>query len=113
MFEHRSEFFGQLLDAMHIDFRRDGRIRIDNNSPLGAGGNSLQLYFNEANTRRGAYFAAHEALYRSYDWSRYWLTARIEKLERGYLKVVPYPGQEQLAIADLLAYAKSASRARA
>jgi hypothetical protein len=110
MFEPRSTFFGQVFEALDITFRRDGRIRIDNTAPLRVGRRSLQLYFNEANSRRGAYFAAHEGLYGGYDWSKYWLVARIGKKELGYLKPVPYPGQEQIALMDLIAYANATIR---
>src|SRR5689334_19803743 len=106
MFERRSEFFAQLFDTLGITFRRTHAARIDNTVPLKVGGRSLQLYFNEANSRWGAYFAAHERLYQTYDWSKRWLPARVGKKEQGYIKLVPYPGQERLALMELISYVK-------
>lgn len=106
MFESRAEFFGDLLDALGISYRRRGAVRIDNAFPLRAGCRSLHLYFNEANSRGGAYFAALENFYGSYDWSKYWLHTRVDSPERGYLKVVPFPGQERRALADLMNFAR-------
>ena len=104
VFESRSKYFSGLFEALGIAYSKDGAGRIDNNTPLRTNGDSLQLYFNEANTRWGAYFAAHEGIYGDYDWATYWLKARVGKVERGYYKVVPSPGQEHLALADLLSY---------
>lgn len=106
MFESRAEFFGELLDALGISYRRRGAVRIDNTFPLRVGSRSLHLYFNEANSHGGAYFAALEGFYGSYDWSKYWLHTRVDSLERGYFKVVPFPGQERRALADLMKFAR-------
>jgi hypothetical protein len=89
--ERRSQYFGQLFDVLGISFKRKGPVEIDNTVPLRVGDVSLQLYFNEANSRWGAYFAAHEGLYRGYGWTSYWLVAPVGKLESGYLKMVPIP----------------------
>ena len=112
VFESRSKYFLQLFDALGLRYRVNDTGRIDNTSPLRINEHSIQLYFNEANSLWGAYFAAHEGVYADYDWTTYWLTARVDKLEQGYRKVVPYPGQEHLALAELLGYIQSTVRVR-
>ena len=105
--ERRSEYFGKLFDELGISFRRKASGEIDNTSPLRINKISLQIYFNEANSRWGAYLAANEAFYGGYGWSNFWLDAPVGKLERDYRKVVPIPGREHEALIDLVRYVKA------
>jgi hypothetical protein len=109
--ERRSQFFGELLERLGVAFARNGSGQVDNTVPLRIGSVSLQLYFNESNWKWGAYFATHEGLYRGYHWTQYWLPAPVGKVGSGYQKMVPYPGLEHEALADLVKYVESVKQA--
>lgn len=104
LFERRSAFFSRLLAHLAIDHRLTSEGRIDASHVLRWEGHSLQLYFNEATSQRGAYFAASRRLYADYQWEPLWLEARNDRHEPKHFKVIPYPGEEHSALLNLLSY---------
>jgi hypothetical protein len=106
MYEKRSAFFTQVFDLLQITCRVRPDGRIENASPLNYNGTSLQLYYNEATNQRGAYFAANKSLYSNFD-QEHWLEARNDRNEPNHFKLIPYPGEELLALKGILAFIKS------
>ena len=66
-------------------------------------GEAIRLYFNEATADRGAYFAASARFYESFS-SDHWLEVRNCRSEPKHLKLIPYPGEEILALKAVLSF---------
>ena len=104
MYEKRSSFFKKLFTELDISFDEDERGLIEPSHVLSHRGKSLMVYFNEATSNRGAYFALNDAEYAGFkNWR--WLEAKNERKEDGHLKMIPYPGEEHAALKGLLVYA--------
>jgi hypothetical protein len=106
MFERRSEYFAGLLDALGVTYAWLRPGCMDNNFVLRFDGASLRLYFNDATDKRGAYFAAQSDFYSGFA-PQHWLDARNQRREELHMKLVPYPGEEFVALESIIAFARS------
>lgn len=100
----KSPLFRRIFTRLGIGFHTKATGTIDNNRALRYGDQSIRMYFNDATTRREAYFAASPSFYEGFGWTL-WRDVDIARRKEdrlNYFKKVPQEGEEQEAFEALL-----------
>ena len=99
----KSDVFKPLVDDLGIEYFEKGNGTIDNNKALRYRGKMVRAYFNEATSRREAYFALARTYYEGFDWA-HWRDADVTRNEPTHFQKIPNEGEEREAWKALLGF---------